>query len=81
MEVENTYAGDDFLVTVADYDAEFVNYPAYEDYGKVYRNLEQVYNLHLMLHVPLPDFTGRVCCRRVYPSFTGSFRVALTYCC
>ena len=45
VEVEKTYAGDPFLVTVADYDASFADVPAYDDYGIVYNDRLQV-SLH-----------------------------------
>lgn len=51
MEVENTYEGDQFLVTVADYDGDFANDPAYDDYGVVYRNIPQV--KHVVRHSAL----------------------------
>lgn len=42
MEIEKTYVGDPFLVTVADYDANFADVPAYDDYGIVYNDRLQV---------------------------------------
>lgn len=42
VEVEKTYVGNPFLVTVADYDASFTNDPAYDDYGIVYNDRTQV---------------------------------------
>lgn len=50
VNVENTYEGDPFLVTVADYDADFTADPSYDDYGIVYNdrlqvNMQHMYNL------------------------------------
>lgn len=42
VNVEKTYQGDPFLVTVADYDAEFASDSAYNDYGIVYNDRLQV---------------------------------------
>lgn len=42
MNVEQTYTGDPFLVTVADYDTDFISDTAYEDYGLVYNTGSQV---------------------------------------
>lgn len=42
VNVEKTYQGDPFLVTVADYDADFAGFPAYDDYGIVYNDRSQV---------------------------------------
>lgn len=42
VNVEKTYEGDPFLVTVADYDADFTDDPSYDDYGIVYNDRSQV---------------------------------------
>ena len=42
MNVEQTYAGNPFLVTVAGYDTDFLNDTAYEDYGLAYNTGSQV---------------------------------------
>lgn len=42
VNVERTYEGDPFLVTVAAYDADFTSDPAYDDYGIVYNDRLQV---------------------------------------
>ena len=42
VNVETTYEGDPFLVTVADYDADFTGDASYEDYGIVYNDRLQV---------------------------------------
>lgn len=42
VNVEKTYEGDPFLVTVADYDADFTSFPEYDDYGIVYNDRSQV---------------------------------------
>lgn len=46
MNVEQTYTGDPFLVTVADYDTEFISDVAYEDYGLAYNTGSQVGCVH-----------------------------------
>lgn len=42
VNVETTYQGDPFLVTVADYDGDFAGDPAYDNYGIVYNDRSQV---------------------------------------
>lgn len=42
VNVENTYEGDPFLVTVADYDASFTSDSSYDEYGIVYNDRSQV---------------------------------------
>lgn len=42
VSVEHTYAGDPFLVTVANYDTAFISDAAYDDYGLVYNTGTQV---------------------------------------
>lgn len=46
VEVEKTYVGNPFLLTVANYDASFTNDPAYDDYGIVYNDRLQVSPVH-----------------------------------
>lgn len=67
VEVEKTYAGDPFLVTVADYDANFADVPAYDDYGIVYNDRLQV---SLALSVGI---VPRLCPARRGISSSGTF--------